>query len=92
MTKFKKKGQSEIEATQFDPRDNWVECVKRWEIGKAPRDMSWGYIDRPGEGKIHVLAGDWIFKDEHGMWTAMHEYHFQNIYEPTNPKEESSIQ
>lgn len=82
MKKFSKKGPDTIEATQFDPHEQWHEAVRSWGEGPVPRDMSWGYIDRPGEGKIHICAGDWIFKDEHGMWDAMRNDIFKLIYEP----------
>jgi hypothetical protein len=81
MTKFKKKGPEAIEAVQFDPHADWPECVEQWDKGKQPRDMSWGYINITG-GKIHILAGDWIFKDESDNWIAMHNDLFQKIYEP----------
>lgn len=50
-----------IEAIQFDPhKQPWPDGVVPWpKDGMIPRDMSWGYIDTL-EGKMHVIAGDWI--------------------------------
>jgi hypothetical protein len=51
-----------IEAEQFDPEQKpWPSCVNPWPdgYGVTPRDMSWGYIETL-EGRMHVLAGDWI--------------------------------
>lgn len=49
-----------VEAIQFDPHTQWPAGVYSWhEVGYQPRDGSWGYIDTL-EGKMHVMAGDWI--------------------------------
>jgi hypothetical protein len=59
-----------IEAVQFDPTvEPWPACIKPWpdDQGFQPRDMTWGYIETL-EGRMHVLAGDWIItgvKGEH---------------------------
>lgn len=48
-----------IEAVQFDPSSGvWPACVIPWSDAR-PKDMSWGYIETL-EGKMSVLAGDWI--------------------------------
>jgi hypothetical protein len=50
-----------VEAEQFDPLARpWPDCVHPWADEEArPRDMSWGYIETL-EGKMHVMAGDFI--------------------------------
>lgn len=58
MAKYRKKP-IVIEAEQFDPQSNpWPDGVIPWGDVQS-RDMSWGYIDTL-EGKMHVIAGDWI--------------------------------
>lgn len=81
MQKFKKKGPEIIEAIRFDPHKGWPDMIIPWDMKAQPRDMSWGYIDRPGEGRIHIRATDWIFKDENGMWDALSDQVFRQMYE-----------
>jgi len=60
MARYRKKP-IVIEAEQFDPqRRPWPDGVIEWPLdGSQPRDMSWGYIETL-EGRMHVIAGDWI--------------------------------
>ena len=64
MAKFRKKPVV-IEAVQFLPSNDHAfdvpDGVHLWpdERGFQPRDMSWGFIDTL-EGRMHVMAGDWI--------------------------------
>lgn len=50
-----------VEAEKFDPhRKLWPEGVIPWSDDEPrPRDMSWGCIETL-EGRMHVMAGDWI--------------------------------
>jgi hypothetical protein len=62
MSKYRKKP-IVIEAVQFDPHKHpWPEGVISWDdMPYRPRDMSWGFIETL-EGKMHVIAGDWIIR------------------------------
>lgn len=79
--KFKKKPII-IEAVQFIPHNKpWPKCVISWGDKKyRPRDMSWGYIDTL-EGKMHVLAGDWIIKGVKGEFYPCKPDIFEMTYE-----------
>jgi hypothetical protein len=80
MANFKNKMPLTIEAQQFHPEKNWVDCVIPWDNKSQPRDMSWGYIDVMG-GKIHVKANDWIYLDGNNYCVLSNEI-FNLIYEP----------
>lgn len=63
-----------VEAVQFDPQSRpWPDCVKPWAGSglPVPRDMSFGYIDSD-EGKLHVMARDWIIKNAQGFIFPYH--------------------
>lgn len=79
MPKFRKKPVV-IEAVQFDPNGTWPDCVKPWG-SVHPRDMSWGYIETL-EGKMHVMAGDWIIKGVKGEFYPCKPDIFEQTYEP----------
>jgi hypothetical protein len=73
-----------IEAVQFDPQSHpWPEGVIAWG-DLQPRDMSWGYIDTP-EGKMHVIAGDWIITGIAGEKYNCKDAIFQASYEAVQP-------
>lgn len=82
MAKYRKKPVV-IEATQFDPQSHpWPDGVIPWpEDGLQPRDMSWGYIDTL-EGKMHVIAGDWIITGVKGEKYPCKPDIFEATYEP----------
>ena len=82
MPKFKKKPVI-IEATQFDPNVHpWPEGVIPWNREEyLPRDMSWGYIQTL-EGKMHVIAGDWIITGVEGEKYNCKDSIFKVSYEP----------
>jgi len=56
-----------VHAVQFDPHKHpWPDGIVSWHsMPYQPRDMSWGYI-QIGDGKKHVMSGDWIVVDEAG--------------------------
>lgn len=82
MSKFRKKPVV-IEAVQFDPnKAPWPEGVIAWEThGPRPRDMSWGYIETL-EGKMSVIAGDWIITGIKGEKYPCKPDIFEATYEP----------
>lgn len=82
MSKFRKKP-IVIEAVQFDPRSlMWPEGVIPWG-DVQPRDMSWGYI-KTLEGKMHVMAGDWIITGIKGERYPCKPDIFDATYEPAD--------
>lgn len=72
-----------IEAVQFDPHSHpWPEGVIPWgPDGSRPRDTSWGYIQTL-EGRMHVLAGDWIITGVAGEKYPCKPDIFAVTYEP----------
>ncbi len=86
MAEFKKyrKKPVVIDAVQFDPHQRpWPDGVKPWpdEHGIQPRDASWGYIQTL-EGRMHVLAGDWIIRGIVGELYSCKADIFAKTYEP----------
>ena|ERR1700676_615592 len=71
----------DVEAEQFLPQNRpWPGYVHPWsEKGVQPRDMSWGYIERPG-GDIHVMAGDWILVNAQGYVFTCSDDLFRVLY------------
>ena len=82
MAKYRKKP-IVIEAVQFDPQGDWPACVIPWG-NVRPKDMSWGYIDTL-EGKMHVLADDWIIKGIKGEFYPCKPDIFAATYELVEP-------
>ena len=74
-----------IEAVQFDPHQHpWPDGVIAWpKDGPLPRDMSWGYIDTL-EGKMHVIAGDWIITGVKGEIYPCKDDIFRASYDPVD--------
>lgn len=72
-----------IEAVQFDPYQHpWPEGVVDWTTaGVQPRDMSFGYIETL-EGRMHVMAGDWIITGEQDLRSLCKDDIFKATYEP----------
>lgn len=71
-----------IEAVQFDPTvQPWPDCIVPWRAeGPRPRDMSWGYISTL-EGRMHVIAGDWIITGIKGEIYPCKDEIFRASYE-----------
>jgi hypothetical protein len=82
MAKYRKRPVI-IEAVQFDPHKPWPDGVLPWpdEHGAQPRDMSWGYINTL-EGKMHVMAGDWIITGVANEVYNCKDQIFRATYEP----------
>lgn len=88
--KFRKKPVV-IEAEQFDPHKHpWPEGVTPWTGGAQPRDMSWGYIETL-EGKMHVMAGDWIITGVKGERYPCKPDIFEATYEAAEKNHASNI-
>jgi hypothetical protein len=83
MQKFKFKQFEPIEAFKFDPQGEWPDYIIPWDRKSQPRDMSWGYIETQ-EGKKHVLAGDWIIKNENGQLDIYKPSMFEKLFEPVD--------
>lgn len=80
MAKYRKKPVI-IEATRFDPHQMpWPDGVISWSGQPQPRDMSWGYIQTL-EGKMHVMAGDWIITGIAGEKYPCKDSIFRATYE-----------
>jgi hypothetical protein len=71
-----------IEAEQFHPQSHpWPAGVVAWRDDEPrPRDMSWGYIQTL-EGRMHVIAGDWIITGIAGEKYPRKDAIFQATYE-----------
>jgi hypothetical protein len=81
MAKYRKKPVI-IEAIQFDPHQHpWPEGIKSWDGEPVrPRDMSWGYIQTL-EGRMHIIAGDWIITGVAGEKYPCKDSIFKATYE-----------
>lgn len=81
MSKWRKKPVV-IDAEQFDPyKHPWPKGIIPWGRDYRPRDMSWGYISTL-EGRMHVLAGDWIITGVAGEVYPCKPEIFEATYEP----------
>ena len=71
-----------IDAVQFDPHSSpWPDGIISWEKEVfQPRDMSWGYIQTL-EGRMHVIAGDWIITGVAGERYPCKDVIFCQTYE-----------
>lgn len=83
MPKFRKKPVV-IEAEQFIPGHGPPAGMKLWsDEGMQPRDMSFGYIETL-EGRMHVMALDWIITGVKGEKYPCKPDIFAATYEPVN--------
>jgi hypothetical protein len=84
MAKYRKKPVV-IEAEQFQPdKFPWPAGVVPWTVDEPrPRDMSWGYINTL-EGKMSVIAGDWIITGVKGEIYPCKPDIFAATYEPVD--------
>ncbi len=79
-----------IDAVQFDPHSQpWPDGVIPW-VANKPRDMSWGYIQTL-EGKMHVIAGDWIITGVKGEKYPCKDDIFKATYEPVENERTAAI-
>lgn len=72
-----------VKALQFNSKDPrvWPSMLVPWTAidEPQPRDMSWGYIERPF-GHLHVRHGDWIVKCPDGQVTTYRDEAFKNTF------------
>lgn len=89
MGKYRKKPVV-IEAVQFKPLDDvWPDGVIPWSVaGVQPRDMSWGYIDTL-EGRMHVMADDWIITGVNGEKYPCKPDIFEKTYDPVEAEDDA---
>ena len=82
MAKFQKKSEL-VEAIQFNPDQMpWPEYIHPWpENRPVPKLDSPGYIFTPEQGKVLLMAGDWIVTDEKGKRTICKPDVFEAVYE-----------
>lgn len=74
---------AKIRAIQFSPHMNpWPHPILSWpdETGFRPKDMSFGYIKTP-EGKMRVMAGDWIIQGVKGEFYPCKPDIFADTYD-----------
>jgi len=79
MKKFKRRTEY-VEAAQFFPDKPLPEGMTLW-TNTIPRDMSWGYVDAVN-GRVHILAGDWIIKKVDGTYIVRKPGQFEQLFEP----------
>jgi len=84
MAKYKKRPVV-IEAVQFDPQKHpWPDGVLPWSQGpqsrKGATETSWGYIQTL-EGKMDVIAGDWIITGVAGEHYPCKDHIFKVTYD-----------
>lgn len=79
-----------VNAIQFDPhRQPWPEGIISWKVANyQPRDMSWGFIQTPEGGRLHVCAGDWIVTNFNGEQSICKPEIFKWLYERIEERDE----
>lgn len=84
MAKFQKKSEL-VDAVQFNPEKPWPEYVHPWPQNRpVPKLESPGYVFIPQEGKVPLMAGDWVITDAKGKKTVCKPDIFEKLYEETD--------
>lgn len=72
-----------VDAVQFNPQEQWPEFIHRHPQNRpVPMDGSLAYFYTPAEGKVSVMAGDWIITDASGKRSICKPDVFETAYEP----------